>query len=71
MSKTTNQFSPEVRECTVRLVLDTEGQSASWRQAVMSISAKVGCTPQALNDWVKKAEVNSGTASSYAVAPTH
>ena len=26
----------------------------------MSISAKIGCTPQTLNDWVKKAEVDSG-----------
>ena len=29
-------------------------------QAVMSISAKIGCAPQTLNDWVKKAEVDSG-----------
>jgi transposase-like protein len=26
----------------------------------MSISAKIGCAPQTLNDWVKKAEVDSG-----------
>ncbi len=26
----------------------------------MSIAAKIGCTPQTLNDWVKKAEVDSG-----------
>lgn len=29
MSKTTNKFSPEVRERAVRLVLDNEGQHAS------------------------------------------
>ncbi|RWR04561.1 IS3 family transposase [Paenirhodobacter populi] len=60
MSKTTNKFSPEVRERAVRLVLDNEGQQASRWQAVMSITAKIGCTPQTLNDWVKKAEVDSG-----------
>ncbi|TWI29634.1 transposase [Paracoccus sulfuroxidans] len=60
MSKTTNKFFPEVRERAVRLVLDNEGQHASRWQAVMSISAKIGCTPQTLNDWVKKAEVDSG-----------
>ena len=60
MSKTTNKFSPEVRERAVRLVLDNEGQHASRWQAVMSMAAKIGCTPQTLNDWVKKAEVDSG-----------
>jgi len=60
MSKTTNKFSPEVRERAVRLVLDTEAQHPSRWQAVMSIAAKIGCTPQTLNDWVKKAEVDSG-----------
>ena len=60
MSKITNKFSPEVRERAVRLVLDNEGQHASRWQAVMSIATKIGCTPQTLNDWVKKAEVDSG-----------
>ncbi|MES2336098.1 MAG: IS3 family transposase [Pseudomonadota bacterium] len=60
MSKTTNKFSPEVRERAVRLVLDNEGQHGSRWQAVMSISAKIGCAPQTLNDWIKKAEVDSG-----------
>ena len=60
MSKTTNKYSPEVRERAVRLVLDNEGQHPSRWQAVMSIAAKIGCTPQTLNDWVKKAEINSG-----------
>ena len=60
MSKTTNKFSPEVRERAVRLVLDNEGRHGSRWQAVMSISAKIGCTPQTLNEWVKKAEVDSG-----------
>ena len=60
MSKTTNKFSPEVRERAVRLVLDNEGQHGSRWQAVMSISTKIGCAPQTLHEWVKKAEVDSG-----------
>ena len=59
MSKTTNKFSPEVRDRAVRLVFDNEGQHGSRWQAIMSIAAKIGCAPQTLNDWVKKAEVNS------------
>jgi transposase-like protein len=27
---------------------------------VTSIAAKIGCTPQTLHDWVKKAEVDRG-----------
>ena len=60
MSKTTNKYSPGVRERAVRLVHDNEGQHPSRWQAVMSIAAKIGCTPQTLNDWVKKAEIDSG-----------
>ena len=60
MSKRTNKFSPEVCARAVRLVLDTEAHHASRWRAVMSIAAKIGCTPQTLNDWVKKAKIDSG-----------
>lgn len=60
MSKTTNKFFPEVRERAVQLVFDNEVQHGSRWQAIVSIAAKIGRTPQTLNDWVKKAEVDSG-----------
>ena len=58
MSKTTNKFSPEVRQRAVRLVLEHEHPSRC--AAIMSISTKIGCTGQTLNEWVKKAEVDAG-----------
>ena len=58
--QTSNKFSPEVRTRAVRLVLGHEGEHPSRRAAVTSIAAKIGCTAQTLNEWVKKAEVDSG-----------
>lgn len=58
-SKTTNKFSPEVRACAARMVLDREAYHPSLG-GHHSISGKIGCTAQTLNEWVTKAEVDSG-----------
>lgn len=60
MNKTTNKYTPEVRERAVRMVLDNAGQHESRWQAIVSISAKIGCSANTLNDWVKKAEIDRG-----------
>jgi transposase-like protein len=60
MSKTTNKYSSEVRERAVRMVLDNQSQHESRWSAILSISSKIGCAAQTLNEWVKKAEVDSG-----------
>jgi transposase-like protein len=59
-SKTTNKFSPEVRARAVRLVLDHECEHTSRWSVISSIAAKIGCTAQTLNEWVKRAERDSG-----------
>ena len=59
-SKTTNKFSPEVRSRAVRMVFDHEGEHGSRWATIVSIAAKIGCTPQTLNGWTRKAEVDAG-----------
>ena len=60
MSKTSNKYSPEVRERAVRMVLNGDGQHESRWSAILSVSSKIGCAAQTLNEWVKRAEVDSG-----------
>jgi transposase-like protein len=45
------------------MVLEHEDEHASRWAAVVSISSKIGCTPQTLHEWVKKAEIDSGKRS--------
>ena len=59
MSKST-RYSPEVRERAVRMVFEHQNENPSQWQAVVSIATKIGCTPETLRKWVRRAEVDSG-----------
>lgn len=54
------KFSPEVRERAVRMVQEHRGKYPSLWSAVESIAPKIGCVPQTLLEWVKRAEVDAG-----------
>ena len=55
------KYSPEVRERSVRMVQEHRGEYQSLWAAVESIALKIGCAPQTLLEWVKRAEVDAGT----------
>ena len=55
-----NKFSPEVKERAVRLAQEHRGDYPSLWAAVESIAPKIGCVPQTLLEWVKRAEVDVG-----------
>ncbi len=54
-NKTSNRFSPEVRQRAVRMVLDHGGDHASQWAAIGPIAAKIGCTAETLRTWVRQA----------------
>lgn len=54
------KFSPEVRERAVRRVQEHRVDYPSLWATIESIAPKIGCVPQTLNDWVKKADADNG-----------
>ena len=53
-------YTPEVRQRAVRMVLDHQGDYPSRWAAIDSVAKKIGCAPQSLHEWVRKTEVDSG-----------
>ena len=58
--KTRPQYSPEVRERAVRMVLTGEHEHPSRWAATKSIASKIGCTPETLRTWIKQIEIDTG-----------
>jgi len=60
MSNKSNRFSPELRERAIRLVQEHRHEYPSLWAAIESIAPKIGCVPQTLNEWVKRAQIDAG-----------
>ena len=56
----TKQYSPEVRERAVRMVLEHAREYRSRWAAVSSVASKIGCNAATLHGWVKRTEVDRG-----------
>ncbi len=56
----TKKYPQEVRERAVRMVFDQQGQYASQWEAMRSIAAKIGCSPETLRKWLLQSEVDRG-----------
>jgi transposase len=59
--RTSNKFSPEVRERAVKMVLEHQGEYDSQWAAIVSVAAKIGCTAETLRSWLRQHERDTGT----------
>ncbi|WP_286878493.1 IS3 family transposase [Delftia sp. 67-8] len=55
-----SKFSPEVRERSVKMVLEHQDEYESQWAAIVSVAAKVGCTAETLRGWLRQHERDTG-----------
>jgi transposase len=55
-----SRYSPEVRERAVRMLVEHQSEYDSQWAAIISIAAKIGCSPETLRKWVRQAECDQG-----------
>ena len=54
------KYSPEVMERAVRMVGEAASEYGSLWAAIVSIAAKICCTPETLRRWVRQQERDTG-----------
>ena len=60
MTKAKPQYSPEVKERAIRMVLKHQHQYALPWPAIESITPKIGCAAATLHEWVKRHQIDFG-----------
>ena len=55
-----SRFSPEVRECAVRMVEEHREAHASEWAVLQSVAPKLGCTAETRRTWVRQAQRDAG-----------
>jgi len=58
--KSSIRYSEEVRQRTVRMVMEHTPDYGSQWAAIRSISQKIGCTAETLRKWVRRVERDEG-----------
>lgn len=53
-------YPPEVRERAVRMVFEQQQEYDTQWAAIRSIAEKIGCSGEALRNWVRQAEADAG-----------
>jgi transposase-like protein len=66
-NRTTKPDPTELRERAVRLVREHAAEHASLAAAIRSVAIKIGCSPERLRLWVRRAERNAGRERSLSV----
>ncbi|WP_155826720.1 hypothetical protein [Laribacter hongkongensis] len=54
------RFFLEVRERAVLMVFDTKDPYESQWVAIVSVSGKIGCTPESLRRWIRQQKCAAG-----------
>ena len=60
MANTTKKYSAEVRDRAVRLVVQSRPDHSSQWATICSIAPKIGCTPETLRKWIRRADRDAG-----------
>ena len=58
--KRQKRYSPEFHDRAVRLVQELQKEGHSQWSAMQSISQKLGCTPESIRRWVRRAQRDAG-----------